>query len=54
MTYAADVAARNDTWTADQGSTNVGDDGTVQVGHDHNIKLARLGDKLHGAGWADN
>ena len=48
-TYATDVATRDDTRSADKGSTNVRYDGTVKVRHNHYIKLPRLGDKLHRA-----
>lgn len=48
-TYSANVASGDDTGTADEGGTNVGGDVAVQVGHDHDVKLLRLGDELHGA-----
>lgn len=51
--FTSHVAARDNTGTTDQGSTNVGENTTVQVGHDHDVKLLRAGDGLHG-GVVDN
>lgn len=46
---SANVATRNDTWTADEGSTDVGDNSAVQIGHDHDVELLRLRYQLHGS-----
>lgn len=48
-THASNVASGNNTRATNKGSANVGDDGTVQVGHDHDVELARTGNKLHGS-----
>lgn len=50
---AAHVAARNDTRSSNETSTNVGQDASVQVGHNHDIELLWPGDTLHG-GVVDN
>lgn len=44
---SAHVAARNNTGSTDQSSTNVGQDTTVQVGHDHDVELLRSRHTLH-------
>lgn len=50
---ATHAAAGHDTRATDKGGTDVGQDTTVKVGHDHNIKLLRARDSLHG-GVVDN
>jgi hypothetical protein len=45
--FATNVAARDDTGTTNETSTNVGNNVTVQVRHDHNVELLRTRDKLH-------
>ena len=45
---AAHVASRDDTGATDKTSTDVGQDTSVQVGHNHNVKLLRTRDALHG------
>ena len=47
-TYASNVAARDDTRTANESGADVRDDGTIQVGHDHHVELLRTSHKLHG------
>jgi len=47
------VATRNNTGTTNKSGTNVGQDTTVKVRHDHNVKLLRARDSLHG-GVVDN
>ena len=49
----AHVAAGDDARATDESGTNVGQNTTVQVRHDHNVKLLRAGDSLHG-GIVDN
>lgn len=49
----AHVAAGDDTGATNQGGTNVGQDASVQVRHDHDVKLLRAGNSLHG-GVVDN
>lgn len=41
------IAARNDTGSANQRSTNIGEDGSIKVGHDKDIELLRPGNSLH-------
>lgn len=48
-TYSSNVAPWDDARSTNEGGANVGNDGTIEVGHDHNVKLLRLGDQLHGA-----
>jgi hypothetical protein len=50
---ATHVASGDDTRATDKTSTNVGEDTSVQVGHDHDVKLLRARDALHG-GVVDN
>lgn len=50
---STEVGTWNQTWTTDQGSTNVGENGTVQVRSDQNIELLRVCNSLHG-GVVDN
>ena len=45
---ATHVASRNDTRATNKTSTNVGEDTSVQVGHNHDVKLLRARDALHG------
>ena len=47
------VATRNNTGATNKSGTNVGQDTTVKVRHDHNVKLLRTRDSLHG-GVVDN
>jgi hypothetical protein len=47
------VATRNNTGTTNESGTNVGQNTTVKVRHDHNVKLLRTRDSLHG-GVVDN
>lgn len=49
----AHVAARDNTGATDESGTNVGEDTTVEVRHDHDVKLLRTRDSLHG-GVVDN
>ena len=48
QTYRSNVTPWDDTGSTDEGGANVGNDGTIKVRHDHNVKLLRFGDQLHG------
>lgn len=45
---ATHVASRDDTGPTNKTGTDVGEDTSVQVGHDHDVKLLRARDALHG------
>lgn len=49
----SEVGARNHSRSTDESASDVGHNVSVQVGGDENIKLARIGDKLH-AGVINN
>ena len=40
------IVARNQSWTPDQPSTDIGDDGPVEVWSDNDIELMRFADQL--------
>jgi len=46
--FPADIATRDDTGPANEGSANVGNDSAIKVGHDHDIELGRPRHELHG------
>jgi hypothetical protein len=43
------VATWDETWSTNEGSTNVGQDTSVQVWHDHDVELLWAGNTLHGS-----